>query len=55
VYTDEQQRYWNEMLADNPEMFGDEPSFPAQEAVKIFKKKSRQRSLNWVGDAIFFH
>lgn len=58
MYTDEQQRYWNEMLADNPEMFGDEPSFPAQEAVKIFKKEVKTEILELGGgqgrDTLYF-
>jgi len=46
------------MLSDNPEMFGDEPSFPAQEAMKIFKKEGKTVVLELGGgqgrDTLYF-
>jgi SAM-dependent methyltransferase len=45
VLTDSQQQYWDKMLADNPGMFGDEPSFPAREAMKIFTQEGKTEIL----------
>ena len=35
-----QEEYWETNYANKPKMFGLEPSFAAEEALKVFKKKN---------------
>ena len=37
---DQQFQHWEASLSNKPEMFGLEPSYPAQKALEIFKKNN---------------
>ena len=37
---DQQSQHWEKNFSNNPEMFGLEPSYPAQKALEIFKKNN---------------
>jgi len=41
-----QHQHWESMLSTKPDMFGTEPSDPAQKAAELFKKEGKKRSLN---------
>jgi SAM-dependent methyltransferase len=53
-----QHRHWENMLSNKPDMFGTEPSDPAQKAAELFKKEGRVKILELGGgqgrDTIFF-
>ena len=53
-----QHRHWENMLSNKPNMFGTEPSDPAQKAAELFKKEGRVKILELGGgqgrDTIFF-
>jgi len=53
-----QRQHWESMLSTKPEMFGTEPSDPAQKAAELFKKEGRIKILELGGgqgrDTIFF-
>lgn len=53
-----QHRHWENMLSSKPDMFGTEPSNPAQKAAELFKKEGRVKILELGGgqgrDTIFF-
>jgi SAM-dependent methyltransferase len=53
-----QHRHWENMLSNKPDMFGTEPSDPAQKAAELFKKEGRTKILELGGgqgrDTIFF-
>jgi SAM-dependent methyltransferase len=53
-----QHRHWENMLSNRPEMFGTEPSDPAQKAAELFKKEGKTKILELGGgqgrDTIFF-
>ena len=53
-----QHRHWENMLSNKPDMFGTEPSDPAQKATELFKKEGRVKILELGGgqgrDTIFF-
>jgi SAM-dependent methyltransferase len=53
-----QHRHWENMLSNKPDMFGIEPSDPAQKAAELFKKEGRVKILELGGgqgrDTIFF-
>ena len=53
-----QHRHWENMLLNKPDMFGTEPSDPAQKAAELFKKEGRVKILELGGgqgrDTIFF-
>jgi NAD(P)-dependent dehydrogenase (short-subunit alcohol dehydrogenase family) len=55
---DKQHRHWGTTYSKNPDMFGLEPSDPAQKAVEIFKKEGKTKILELGGgqgrDTIFF-
>jgi len=42
---DAQQQHWNETYAEEPDFFGEEPSYPAQKAAEAFRKESKSRIL----------
>ena len=53
-----QHRHWENMLSNKRDMFGTEPSDPAQKAAELFKKEGRVKILELGGgqgrDTIFF-
>jgi SAM-dependent methyltransferase len=53
-----QHRHWENILSNKPDMFGTEPSDPAQKAAELFKKEGRVKILELGGgqgrDTIFF-
>jgi SAM-dependent methyltransferase len=53
-----QHQHWENMLLNKPDMFGTEPSDPAQKAAELFKKEGRVKILELGGgqgrDTIFF-
>jgi len=53
-----QHQHWENMLSSKPDMFGTEPSDPAQKAAELFKKEGRVKILELGGgqgrDTIFF-
>ncbi len=53
-----QHKHWESMLSTKPDMFGTEPSDPAQKAAELFKKEGRVKILELGGgqgrDTIFF-
>jgi SAM-dependent methyltransferase len=53
-----QHQHWGDMLLNKPDMFGTEPSDPAQKAAELFKKEGKVKILELGGgqgrDAIFF-
>lgn len=46
---DQQQRHWEHVLADRPEMFGVEPSEPARKAAELFLKEGKKTILELGG------
>ncbi|MBC8174052.1 MAG: class I SAM-dependent methyltransferase [Candidatus Marinimicrobia bacterium] len=55
---DEQHQHWENTLSKKPDMFGKEPSDPAQKAAELFKKEDKTSILELGGgqgrDTIFF-
>ena len=53
-----QRKHWESMLSRKPDMFGTEPSDPAQKAAELFKKEERAKILELGAgqgrDTIFF-
>jgi SAM-dependent methyltransferase len=53
-----QHRHWENMLSTKPDMFGTEPSDPAQKAAELFKKEGKVKILELGGgqgrDTLFF-
>ncbi len=53
-----QHQHWENMLLNKPDMFGTEPSDPAQKAAELFKKEGKVKILELGGgqgrDTIFF-
>ncbi|MEN6321341.1 MAG: class I SAM-dependent methyltransferase [Syntrophaceae bacterium] len=53
-----QRQHWQNTFVQNPDMFGTEPSDPAQFAVELFKRESKTRILELGGgqgrDTIYF-
>jgi len=53
-----QHQHWESMLSTKPDMFGTEPSDPAQKAAELFKKEGKKKILELGGgqgrDTIFF-
>lgn len=53
-----QHQHWENMLSNRPDMFGTEPSDPAQKAAELFRKEGRTKILELGGgqgrDTIFF-
>jgi len=53
-----QHRHWENMLSTKPDMFGTEPSDPAQKAAELFKKQGKVKILELGGgqgrDTLFF-
>ena len=45
VVLDGQQHHWEKMFTANTDMFGKEPSYPAQRAVEIFGKRNMKKIL----------
>jgi SAM-dependent methyltransferase len=42
---DAQQQHWNRMYAEEPDFFGEEPSYPAKKAAEILKREGKSRIL----------
>ena len=55
---DAQRQRWQERFIQKPEMFGSEPSHPAQAAAELFEKEGKIRILELGGgqgrDTLFF-
>ncbi|MFN2361169.1 MAG: class I SAM-dependent methyltransferase, partial [Marinobacter sp.] len=55
---DAQQRHWQETFVQKPEMFGADPSQPAQAAADLFEKEGKTKILELGGgqgrDTLFF-
>ncbi len=55
---DGQRQHWKETYIDEPEFFGEEPSYAAQKALELFKKESKTKILELGGgqgrDTFFF-
>lgn len=53
-----QQKHWDKVYAEEPNFFGEEPSYPARKAVDLFKKEGKQKILELGAgqgrDALFF-
>jgi ubiquinone/menaquinone biosynthesis C-methylase UbiE len=53
-----QQHHWEKMYSEDPEFFGEEPSYPARKAVELFKKENKIKILELGGgqgrDTFFF-
>jgi SAM-dependent methyltransferase len=45
----EQQKHWRKTYSEEPEFFGEEPSYPAQKALEIFKKEGKTKILELGG------
>jgi len=55
---DAQQQHWNKTYSEEPDFFGEEPSYPAQKAAEVFKKEGKRKILELGAgqgrDALFF-
>jgi len=55
---DAQQQLWNKTYSEEPDFFGEEPSYPAKKALEIFKKEGKSKVLELGAgqgrDALFF-
>ncbi len=55
---DAQQKHWNDTYSEEPDFFGEEPSYPAKKTVEILRKENKTKVLELGAgqgrDALFF-
>jgi SAM-dependent methyltransferase len=53
-----QRQHWRKTYSDEPDFFGEEPSYPAQKALELFKKEGKTKILELGGgqgrDSLYF-